>query len=161
MNLDKASKMKHVYYYETSIGRIGIAEEEGYITDVILETYSFEEECIEAETPLLKRAAEQLNEYLAGERQIFDLPLKPDGTPFRKRVWDALCEIPYGETRSYKDIARAVGNEKACRAVGGANNKNPISIFIPCHRVVGADGKLVGYGGGIQMKIKLLELEKR
>lgn len=153
--------MKHVYYYETSIGRIGIAEKEGYITDVILEAHSFEEACIEDETPLLKRAAKQLNEYLAGERQNFDLPLRPEGTPFRKRVWDALCEIPYGETRSYKEIAKAVGNEKACRAVGGANNKNPISIFIPCHRVVGADGKLVGYGGGIDMKIKLLELEKR
>lgn len=153
--------MKYVYYYETLIGRIGIAEEEGYITDVILPSYPFEEECIEAETPLLKKAAEQLYTYLAGERQVFDLPLKPYGTPFRKRVWDALCQIPYGETRSYKDIARAVGNEKACRAVGGANNKNPISIFIPCHRVIGADGKLVGYGGGIDIKIKLLELEKR
>lgn len=153
--------MKYVYYYETSIGRIGIAEEEGYITDVILEAHPFEEECIESETYLLKRAAKQLNEYLASERQNFDLPLKPDGTPFRKRVWDALCEIPYGETRSYKDIAKAIGNEKACRAVGGANNKNPISIFIPCHRVIGADGKLVGYGGGIDMKIKLLQLEKR
>lgn len=153
--------MKYVYYYETLIGRIGIAEEEGYITDVILPSYPFEEECIEAETPLLKKAAEQLYAYLAGERQVFDLPLKPYGTPFRKRVWDALCQIPYGETRSYKDIARAIGNEKACRAVGGANNKNPISIFIPCHRVIGADGKLVGYGGGIDIKIKLLELEKR
>ena len=153
--------MKYVYYYETLIGRIGIAEEEGYITDVILPSYPFEEECIEAETPLLKKAAEQLYTYLAGERQVFDLPLKPYGTPFRKRVWDALCQIPYGETRSYKDIARAIGNEKACRAVGGANNKNPISIFIPCHRVIGADGKLVGYGGGIDIKIKLLELEKR
>ena len=152
--------MKQIYYYETPIGRIGIAEEEGYITDVILPSSPFDEVCMETETALLKRAANQLIAYLQGERQHFDLPLKPYGTPFRMRVWEALCTIPYGETRSYKDIARAIGDEKACRAVGGANNKNPIPIFIPCHRVIGADGKLVGYGGGMELKMKLLEVEK-
>lgn len=153
--------MKNIYYYDTAIGKIGIAEEEGWITNVILEADNFLEECIQEETELLQKAAEELREYVEGRRKDFDLPLRPQGTPFRQRVWEALCTIPYGETRSYKDIAHAVGNEKACRAVGGANNKNPIPIFIPCHRVIGADGKLVGYGGGLEMKIKLLELEKR
>ena len=94
-----------------------------------------------------------------GKRKSFDLPLKPEGTEFQKKVWNALLDIPYGETRSYKDIAVAIGNPKACRAVGMANNRNPISIIIPCHRVIGANGSLVGYGGGLPIKIELLNLE--
>jgi methylated-DNA-[protein]-cysteine S-methyltransferase len=102
-----------------------------------------------------------LDEYFKGNRKDFDLPLNPTGTAFQKNAWDALLKIPYGETRSYKQQAEAVGNAKACRAVGAANGKNPISIIIPCHRVIGTDYKLTGYGGGISVKEKLLELECR
>ena len=109
--------------------------------------------------PLLERAAAELAEYFAGHRRTFTVPLAPSGTPFQRKVWDALREIPYGETVRYKDIAARIGNPRACRAVGLANNRNPISIFIPCHRVVGADGSLVGYGGGLPVKKLLLELE--
>ena len=111
------------------------------------------------ETPLIKEAHSQLVEYLAGNRREFDLPLDPLGTDFQKRVWTTLREIPYGEVRSYKEIAEAIGNPKAVRAVGGANNRNPISIVVPCHRVIGTDGSLTGYGGGLPMKEKLLKLE--
>lgn len=108
-----------------------------------------------------QNAMDQLCEYFDGSRQIFSLPLEPRGTEFQRRVWKALCEIPYGETRSYAEIAVSVGNPKGCRAVGMANHRNPISIFIPCHRVIGTDGSLVGYGGGIDIKRYLLDLEKR
>jgi O-6-methylguanine DNA methyltransferase len=101
-----------------------------------------------------------LSEYLIGERKSFDLPLNPRGTVFQQQVWKALCDIPYGETRSYKQIAEAIGNPKAVRAVGMANNRNPLLIVIPCHRVIGANGKLVGYGAGIEKKEFLLKLEK-
>lgn len=110
---------------------------------------------------IAQRTAEQLCEYFAGSRQTFDLPLEPRGTEFQRRVWNALCEIPYGETRSYGEIAQRVGNPKASRAVGMANHRNPIPILIPCHRVIGADGSLVGYGGGLGVKRYLLDLEKR
>ena len=102
----------------------------------------------------------QLDEYFAGTRRRFDFPYRMHGTPFQESVWAALCEIPYGETRSYKDIAQAVGRPKAFRAVGMANHANPIFIVIPCHRVIGAGGDLVGYGGGLEMKCALLSLEK-
>ena len=111
-------------------------------------------------TPLLRQAAAELAAYFAGQLRAFTVPLAPKGTPFQQKVWAALREIPYGETRSYKEIAAMVGNEKACRAVGMANNRNPLPIFIPCHRVVGADGKLVGYAGGLDVKTFLLNLEK-
>ena len=110
---------------------------------------------------LLQREVDkQMREYFEGKRKAFDLPLRPDGTDFQKKVWNALLEIPFGETRSYQDIANAVGSPKACRAVGMANHQNPIIIVIPCHRVIGKNGKLVGYGGGLSMKEKLLLLEK-
>ena len=100
--------------------------------------------------------------YFAGRRKTFDLPLRFDeGTPFMKQVWQALCTVPYAHTASYKDIAEAVGNPKACRAVGMANNRNPIAIIVPCHRTIGSTGALVGYGGGLGMKERLLELERR
>ncbi|WP_165072424.1 methylated-DNA--[protein]-cysteine S-methyltransferase [Desulfovibrio sp. ZJ200] len=111
------------------------------------------------ESPILRRARAQLEEYLAGRRRSFDLPLAPRGTDFQRKVWEALTRIPYGETRSYKQIAEAVGCPRGCRAVGLANNRNPISIVIPCHRVIGADGSLVGYGGGLPLKKALLRLE--
>jgi methylated-DNA-[protein]-cysteine S-methyltransferase len=101
----------------------------------------------------------QLDAYFAGELRDFDLRLAPSGTPFQLQVWRALCEIPYGATASYGEIARAVGAPEAARAVGGANNRNPIAIVIPCHRVIGASGSLTGYGGGLDRKRLLLELE--
>ena len=112
-------------------------------------------------TPLLSEAEHQLTEYFAGARRNFDLPLSPSGTAFQQKVWAALLSVPYGETRSYGDIARLIGNPGACRAVGMANNRNPLPILIPCHRVIGADGSLVGYGSGLDRKIFLLELERR
>jgi methylated-DNA-[protein]-cysteine S-methyltransferase len=107
-----------------------------------------------------KEIRRQFKEYFDGKREVFDLPLKPVGTVFQQKVWDALREIPYGETRSYLFIATKIGNPRASRAVGMANNKNPIPIIIPCHRVIGANGKLVGYAGGLEMKKGLLELER-
>jgi methylated-DNA-[protein]-cysteine S-methyltransferase len=103
----------------------------------------------------------QLGEYFEGARQVFDLALAPQASAFQAQVLDALLEIPYGETRSYRDIAVAVGNPKAVRAVGGANGNNPIPIVIPCHRVVGSNGSLTGFGGGVETKRFLLDLERR
>ncbi|GAA5182275.1 methylated-DNA--[protein]-cysteine S-methyltransferase [Acinetobacter kookii] len=110
--------------------------------------------------PILLETQKQLSEYFAGKRQQFDLPLDFEGTEFQQKVWQALLTIPFGETRSYRDIAEQVGNVKAVRAVGAANGKNPISIIAPCHRVVGANGKLVGFAGGLDNKEILLKLEK-
>lgn len=101
----------------------------------------------------------QLNEYFNGDRRQFDLPIDLCGTSFQKLVWQQLQTIPYGEVRSYKDVAQAMGAPKAVRAVGGANNRNPVSIIVPCHRVVGSNGSLVGYGGGLEVKEYLLRLE--
>ncbi|MFN7993614.1 MAG: methylated-DNA--[protein]-cysteine S-methyltransferase [Bryobacteraceae bacterium] len=111
--------------------------------------------------PLLCRAFQQLRAYFAGELRDFDLPLDLQGTEFQKRVWRQLCTIPYGETRSYSFVANAIGIPKAVRAVGAANGRNPIPIVVPCHRVIGAAGALVGYGGGLPLKRLLLDLEAR
>lgn len=113
----------------------------------------------EADTPVLRQCEEELAAYFAGDLRAFTVPLRPAGTPFQLQVWEALRQIPHGETRTYAQIAQAIGNPKACRAVGMANNKNPISILIPCHRVIGAKGALVGYGGGLEVKKFLLSLE--
>jgi len=110
---------------------------------------------------LLEECARQLEEYFAGCRRGFSLPLRLEGTLFQKLVWHALQQIPYGQTVAYSDLAQRIGREKACRAVGAANHRNPVSIIIPCHRVVGRDGGLVGYGGGLWRKQWLLEHEKR
>ncbi|MCM3000615.1 methylated-DNA--[protein]-cysteine S-methyltransferase [Paenibacillus cellulositrophicus] len=107
----------------------------------------------------LAEAKRQLGEYFAGERKTFDVKLDMRGTPFQLQVWSSLADIPYGEIRSYADIANAIGRPKAVRAVGGANNKNPVPLIVPCHRVIGADGSLVGYGGGMEIKRHLLTLE--
>jgi methylated-DNA-[protein]-cysteine S-methyltransferase len=109
----------------------------------------------------LIRAVDQLTRYAAGEKITFDLKLDPKGTPFQKKVWKAMCEIPYGQTRSYGDLARTIGSPKAFRAVGGACNRNPISIVQPCHRVVGTNGSLTGFFGGLDLKAKLLHFEQR
>jgi len=109
----------------------------------------------------LRETIRQLRAYFAGELEAFDLKLAPQGTPFQLSVWNHLCEIPYGETISYGELARRIGNPNASRAVGLANGSNPIPIVIPCHRVIGSNGKLTGYGGGLPIKEKLLALERR
>ena len=112
-------------------------------------------------TPLLRKAAEEIGEYFAGSRRKFTLPLAPEGSPFQQKVWEALRTIPYGETRTYKQIAIHIGHNQSFRAVGMANNRNPIVIVVPCHWVIGYDGKLTGYAGGLDVKEQLLALEKR
>jgi methylated-DNA-[protein]-cysteine S-methyltransferase len=109
----------------------------------------------------LEKTISQLRSYFAGEREEFDLTLAPEGTPFQQKVWKRLCEIPYGETISYGELAKQIGNPQASRAVGLANGSNPIPIVIPCHRVIGSNGKLTGYGGGLPIKEKLLALERK
>ena len=150
--------MIYHYTYDTELGSVTFAEEDGALL-AISTCRSCVGVCLE--TALIKEAHRQLCEYLKGERKEFDLPLNPKGTDFQKRVWKALCEIPYGETRSYKQIAETIGNPKAVRAVGMANHRNPLLIVVPCHRVIGADGKLVGYAAGIDKKAFLLRLEAK
>ena len=147
------------YFYKTPIGRLQIFANPEYITRISF----FEKKlpgAIEKETPLIQKMYSELEEYFAGKRKSFDVPVKPEGTPFQQSTWAALLKIPYGETRSYKQIAGMIGKPAACRAVGMANNRNPIPIVIPCHRVIGANGDLTGYAGGLDVKRKLLELEK-
>jgi len=154
--------MKYYQRYKYPVGPVGVAEAEGRIAYVFFTDNAgkgvpkgFEQR----ETPLIKKAAKQLDEYFAGKRKEFDLPLEFNGTEFQKKAWEALLTIPYGETRSYGEIAAQIGSPKAARAVGMANNRNPIVIICPCHRVIGADGSPVGYGGGLPNKEYLLKLE--
>lgn len=152
--------MKYIFFYQTEVGSICLGEEDDFITDLrFKDEWDLQDSQIK-ETPLIKDAKKQLDEYFAGNRKKFDLPLKPRGTEFQNSVWKALEEIPYGETKYYGEIAEIIGNPKASRAVGLANNRNPISIIIPCHRVIGKNGKLVGYGGGLHIKELLLNLEE-
>jgi methylated-DNA-[protein]-cysteine S-methyltransferase len=152
---------QNLYFFETPVGTLGIVENGVAITEVYFEKENRHMDVMLAETKLIKETCKQLQEYFEGKRKAFNLPLAPKGTPFQLKVWNALQNIPYGETRSYKDIAIAAGNFQASRAVGMANNRNPISIIIPCHRVIGSNGKLVGYGGGLHIKEYLLDLEKQ
>jgi methylated-DNA-[protein]-cysteine S-methyltransferase len=151
---------KNLFYFKTTIGQIGFVENGEAITNVFFRSEKKPPDTIERNTPLLRSAVRQIKEYLDAQRTEFDLPLQPDGTEFQLSVWDALQKIPYGEVRSYRDIAEQIGHPKAYRAVGMANHRNPIVIIIPCHRVIGADGSFTGYGGGIKLKQKLLDLEK-
>ena len=151
--------MKHTCSLNTPIGRLGITENGSGITDIFL--CGEENVPSKEETPLLRKAKQELNEYFSGRRRSFDLPLALQGTPFQLADWAALQTIPYGETRNYRQIAELIGKPKACRAVGGANNRNPVMIVVPCHRVIGTDGGLVGYGFGLEAKRFLLELEKK
>ncbi len=152
--------MKTHFTYPTPIGPLCICEAEGFITHIGTAPIACHpEEWKEEETPLIREAHRQLTEYFRGERRTFNLPIAPRGTDFQQRVWQALREIPYGETRSYKQIAEAVGCPKGVRAVGGANNRNPLLIVTPCHRVVGADGRMVGFAAGVERKEFLLRLE--
>lgn len=141
----------------TPIGPLFIREEEGAICAI---EFTKALPC-PPETPLLQEAVRQLSAYFGGTLTSFDLPLRMEGTAFRVACWQVLCQIPYGETISYGEQARRIGQTKAARAVGGANHHNPISIVVPCHRVVGADGSLTGYGGGMDKKAWLLMHERR
>lgn len=151
--------MKNGFCYKTVMGEITIIDNGEAIIELDFGN-NLNKEIEIKETQLIKEAKEQLEEYFNGERKEFHLPLEPKGTEFQKQVWRALRKISYGTTKTYKEIAVEVGNEKACRAVGMANNKNPIAIIIPCHRVIGSNNKLVGYAGGLELKEKLLSLEK-
>jgi methylated-DNA-[protein]-cysteine S-methyltransferase len=152
--------MKSIWFYDYPIGKIGIAEENGCITRIVFGNKNCPEDFAVMKTALIDKAASQLDEYFSGKRKEFDLPLRLPGTPFQRSCWAALQSIPWGETRSYKDIAVQIGNPKAVRAVGMANNRNPIPIIVPCHRVIGSDGSLTGYGGGLHVKKCLLDIEK-
>lgn len=153
--------MKDVFCYSTLAGKIAIAALDDNITNVFFYNETMVAKMNVKETGVIYEAARQLYEYFAGQRQTFELMLAPEGTPFQQLVWKALQQIPYGKTSSYKDVAQRIGCPKAYRAVGMANNRNPIAIIIPCHRVIGANGELVGYAGGLDIKSKLLELEAK
>ena len=144
---------------KTPLGPMLAVEEDGFLTalDFIREA---DAELREGTSPLLLKTREEIVQYFNGERKVFTIPMKPKGTAFQKMVWDALLKIPYAQTRSYKDIALFINHPKAFRAVGGANHNNPSSIIIPCHRVIGSSGKLTGYGGGLDRKKALLDLEQ-
>ena len=150
--------MKFVKIYNTLIGKISIIQEGEYI--VKIEFGKILKDVEIKETTLISKTINEIKEYLNGNRKKFDIPIKLNGTGFQKKVWNELLKIPYGETCSYKDIAIRINNEKGVRAVGMANHNNPIAIIVPCHRVIGKNGKLVGYAGGIDIKSKLLEIEK-
>lgn len=147
------------FVYNTPLGRLTIASNGSAITHVLFGEHQLAGE--RRATALTNLASNQLQEFLAGRRKEFDLPLEPEGTDFQKQVWSALRKIPYGQTRSYAQLAQSIGSPKAARAVGMANNRNPICIIVPCHRVVGANGKLVGYAAGFHIKKWLLELESK
>lgn len=149
----------NLYFQQTAIGKIGIAAANGSITNLYFATDAVPQNVDSCATETIKEAFRQLEAYLGGELQTFSLPLAPQGTDFMRTVWQALCAVPYGSTASYQEIAIAAGSPKAARAVGLANNRNPIPLFIPCHRIIGADGKLVGYRGGLEVKRTLLALE--
>lgn len=152
--------MKNVFFYEFEIGTIGIGEYQEKISDIFFSADNIKDKYQIKESPLILEAKKQLKEYFSRRRTSFDLPLVfTKGTDFQKKVWMTLLQIPYGTTISYKKLAEMIANPKGARAVGGANNKNPIPIIVPCHRVIGAKGSLIGYGGGLEIKIKLLELE--
>lgn len=152
--------MTFVHFSQTVIGPVGIAEENGRITRLQLAAEkTIHPPYVEKQTPLLRRAFRQLHEYLAGKRKTFTLPLAPCGTPFHLRVLEELAKIPYGQCTTYGELARRAGSPNAARAVGRAMNTNPIAIFLPCHRVIGANGALTGFGAGLPLKQKLLELE--
>ena len=153
--------MKYYIKYVSPVADLYLVEEQGQLVEIAFHNLEKKEEMEEKNTELLQEVKRQLEEYFSGRLQNFDLPLKPKGTDFQKQVWKALLTIPYGETKSYGDIAKQIGKEKAVRAVGGANHVNPISIVIPCHRVIGKNGNLTGYGGGLEVKEKLLELERK
>ena len=146
---------------QSPVGEIVIIEDKGKIVEIDIAKNNKLDNIEEKDTELLLQTEKQLKEYFEGKRFDFEIPLNPTGTEFMQSVWKALEQIPYGETRTYKEIADAVGNPKASRAVGMANHRNPIPIIIPCHRVIGSNNKLVGYALGLDMKKYLLDLERK
>lgn len=146
--------------YNSPIGTLYIGEDGSGICRLFLDESHNNADISSEPTPLLKAVSKQLDEYFSGIRKSFNIPLSLHGTEFQIKVWNALLGIPYGETKSYKDIAEEIGSPKAYRAVGMANNKNPIMIIVPCHRVIGSDGSLTGYACGTDIKQKLLESER-
>lgn len=150
--------MNSFWSYDTDMGKITVCCSDRAVTAIRFGEYN-DSVFVKQETELSGQAYVQLQEYFRGKRKVFTVPVCLAGTDFQKKVWRELQKIPYGETRTYQQIAEAVGNEKACRAVGMANNRNPIVIMIPCHRVIGANGSLTGYAGGLEKKEALLRLE--
>jgi methylated-DNA-[protein]-cysteine S-methyltransferase len=151
-------------YLESPIGPLLISGDANGLQQILFSTNgrpAVPDPSWQQDSSKLAEVIRQLCAYFAGERENFDLALSPKGTPFQQKVWSELLKIPYGETISYGELARRIGNSNASRAVGLANGSNPIPIVIPCHRVIGSNGKLTGYGGGLPIKEKLLALEKR
>ncbi|MGL4740579.1 MAG: methylated-DNA--[protein]-cysteine S-methyltransferase [Sarcina sp.] len=149
---------EYVYVHNFMIGKLIIKASDIKLKEINYYNES-EDDFIFEKNKVIDNTILQLEEYFLGKRKSFDLPLEFNGTDFQKNVWKSLLEIPYGESATYKDIAKKIGNEKAVRAVGGANNKNKIMIVVPCHRVIGSNGKLIGYAGGLEKKEILLNLE--
>lgn len=143
--------------YLTKIGYITISENNGKVVGI---SFGNNSENLQTDSMILNNAYEEICQYLNGERKFFSFPYELTGTEFQKKVYNALLNIPYGEVRTYKEIAEEIGNPKACRAVGNANNRNPLPIIVPCHRVIGSDRSLTGYAGGLDMKKFLLNIEK-
>lgn len=151
---------------ESPVGKLKLVANSNALVGVLWEKegtdrVSLGAQNIDGHHPILAEAERQLSEYFAGKRTQFELPLEPRGTEFQQEVWRSLRSIPFGKTMSYMEIATAIGSPRACRAVGGATGRNPLSIVVPCHRVVGANGALTGFGGGLDNKAKLLALEAR
>lgn len=146
------------YTYDTPLGKLTLVADSTAIIRILYAEYPVG---IVQATPIIYHAMQEIREYLLGKRQQFSLKLKPQGTPFQQLTWQALQQIPYGETRTYRQIAEAIGKPQACRAVGLANHCNSIPIIIPCHRVIGANGTLTGYAGGLDKKQFLLSLEQQ
>ncbi len=149
-----------ISFQQTIVGRVGIAQCGDAITYLCFESETVPQQAEIGETELIREAFRQIDAYLCGRLKVFSVPLAPLGTPFMQRVWQILCTIPYGTTLTYRDVAVAAGNPFAARAVGMANNRNPVPIFIPCHRVIGSNGALTGYRGGLKLKKALLKLER-
>ncbi len=149
-----------MYFYDTKIGRIGLVEEEEAITALYLKELPIPADFVVSETTLLKEAARQVQSYFVGELREFNLPVKILGTDFMKKVLAKVMEIPYGQTATYQEIAIQIGQPKAVRAVGQANHRNPLPLIIPCHRIIGTNGRLTGYAGGLELKEFLLQLEQ-
>ena len=145
-------------FYDSPVGRLALMGEGDELIALSLPNQPVPL-IMERETPVLRETKEQLQAYFSGTLREFEVPIRLEGTPFRLKVWQALQQIPYGQVISYGELAHRIGQPAACRAVGGANHHNPISIIIPCHRVIAADGTIGGYGGGIELKRKLLKLE--
>lgn len=163
--MSKVSSVRFFSYFESPVGPLRLVSDGEALTGLYMNEHlygpKFTADWREERVPVIVEAASQLKEYFAGTHRVFELPLAPAGTTFQQQVWKALLELGFGETTTYGEIARRIGNPSATRAVGAANGQNPISIIIPCHRLVGSDGKLIRYGGGLERKQFLLDHERK